>query len=508
MKAEKLTGVVGVIGCGAMGMGIAQVAAAAGHRVKLFDARAGAADKARESIGGVFKMLVEKRRMSEADYLSAQARLEVTSCLDQFADAILVVEAIIEDLDAKRSLLMELETVVGRDCILASNTSSLSITAIGAKLAAPWRMVGMHFFNPVPVMALVEVVSGAATDRRVAELVYATAAAWGKSPVHAKSTPGFIVNRIARPYYSEALRLLNEQASDPATIDAIMREAGGFRMGPLELMDFIGHDVNYAVTRGVFEGLYYDPRFSPSLVQQELVLAGFLGRKSGRGFFHYGVDAMPPQPHTEAPLPLPECMTVFADIPLAQALAQRLCSTNLIIAPADTVAVDNALFTAGAACIYRSDGRSATQRAHDNGIPNTVLIDLVFDVNKATRLAVTCADQCAPEAFGSAVALLQSAGFAVSRIDDVPGMVVMRTVAMLANEAADTVNQGVCTAEAADLAMQKGANYPCGPLAWAEAIGLDQVVGVLVNLGRAYGEDRYRISPLLLRKVAGAGAFI
>jgi 2-(1,2-epoxy-1,2-dihydrophenyl)acetyl-CoA isomerase len=214
---------------------------------------------------------------------AADARID-----GEAARCALVVEAIVEDLDVKRGLFAELEGIVGPDCILATNTSSISVTAIAAGLQRPERLVGMHFFNPVPLMALVEVISGVATDKAVADTVYATAEAWGKNPVHAKSTPGFIVNRVARPYYAEALRLLQEQAADAATLDAVMRDCGGFRMGPFELMDLIGHDVNFSVTQSVFDAYFGDPRFTPSTLQQELVNAGFLGRKSGRGFFRYG----------------------------------------------------------------------------------------------------------------------------------------------------------------------------------------------------------------------------
>ena len=282
---------VAVIGSGAMGAGIAQVAAAAGHPVVVFDARPQAAEDAIAGIRKMYMKLAEKGKMSANAAEAAGARLRAVGALDDLAGAALVVEAIIENLDAKRKLFADVEAVVSPDCILATNTSSISVTAIGARLARPARLVGMHFFNPVPLMALVEIVSGLATDRAVAETMYATALAWGKSPVHAASTPGFIVNRVARPYYAEALRVATEQGASPATLDAVMRDAAGFRMGPFELMDLIGHDVNFAVTSSVFAACFNDPRFTPSVMQQELVNAGFLGRKSGRGFYHYDTDA-------------------------------------------------------------------------------------------------------------------------------------------------------------------------------------------------------------------------
>ena len=270
-----------------MGAGIAQVAAQAGHVVRLLDNRPGAAQKAIDGIRAQFAKMVEKSRLTADAAQAAGERLVAVESLAELAGSALVVEAIVENLDAKQKLYADLESIVGDDCIFGTNTSSISVTAIGAALKRQERLAGLHFFNPAPLMALVEIVSGLATDKAVAETLFATAAAWGKTPVHAKSTPGFIVNRVARPYYAEALRLAQEGAADYATIDAVMREAGGFRMGPFELMDMIGHDVNFAVTRSVWNAFYNDARFTPSLIQQELVDAGFLGRKSGRGFYDY-----------------------------------------------------------------------------------------------------------------------------------------------------------------------------------------------------------------------------
>ncbi|KQW89293.1 3-hydroxyacyl-CoA dehydrogenase [Massilia sp. Root418] len=523
MAALDKAGVVAVIGSGAMGSGIAQVAAAAGHTVKLYDTRAEAVQKAIADIAKVYQKLVDKERMTAADAQAATARLQPAGGLADVADAALVVEAIVENLDVKRALFADLEGVVGDSCILATNTSSISVTAIAARLRRPQRLVGMHFFNPVPLMALVEVISGLATDAAVADTVYDTAAAWGKNPVHAKSTPGFIVNRVARPYYAEGLRLLNEQAADAATIDAVMREAGGFRMGPFELMDLIGHDVNYSVTQSVFNAYYNDPRFTPSVIQQELVNAGYLGRKSGRGFYAYGDGATVPAARSEAPQPKPDYVSysvepgasgasAVTDAVLARfqergiAVTQRTASEAHSHA-AGTVAEHAPAFHCNGAAVYLTDGRSATQRAADNKHPDTVVFDLALDYGKATRIAIAAADQCSAAAYNAVVGLFQAAGFAVTKLDDVPGLAVMRTVAMLANEAADAVHQGVCSAQGADTAMQKGVNYPRGPLAWADAVGVERIATVLNNLAAAYGEDRYRVSPLLRRKQASGAAF-
>lgn len=255
--------VVAVVGAGAMGAGIAQVAAAAGHLVRLVDAREGAAAAAIDGIRAQYRKLADKGRMTAEAAEAAGRRLVAAAGLGDLADAALVVEAIVENLDAKRTLYRELEGIVGDDCIFGTNTSSISVTSIGATLRRPERLAGLHFFNPAPLMALVEIVSGLATDKAVADTLFATAAAWGKTPVHARSTPGFIVNRVARPYYAEALRVLNEGGADCATLDALMRDCGGFRMGPFELMDMIGHDVNFAVTRSVWNAFYNDPRFTP-----------------------------------------------------------------------------------------------------------------------------------------------------------------------------------------------------------------------------------------------------
>lgn len=498
---------VAVVGCGAMGAGIAQVAAAAGHRVKLFDTRAEAAASAVAAIRKTYGVLAAKGKMSAAAADSACGRLQAAGAIGDLADAALAVEAIVENLDAKRQLFSDLEAVVGDDCILASNTSSISVTAIGASLRLPQRLVGMHFFNPVPLMGLVEIVSGLATDRKSADTIYATAVAWGKSPVHTASTPGFIVNRVARPYYAESLRLVTEQAATPATLDAVMREAGGFRMGPFELMDLIGNDINFAVTSSVFAAYFYDPRFTPSLLQQELVNAGFLGRKSGRGFYQYGNNAVAPAPQTEPVYPVPQQVVLQEANDIADRLAARLSAAGLQVDRASFQQEDCALLNCGDASVFLTDGRSATQRASDNALPNTVLLDLALDFSVASRIALARADQCSDAAYQAVAGLFQAAGYAVSPLGDVPGMAVMRTVAMLSNEAADAVNQGVCSVQAVDTAMQKGVNYPRGPLAWADSIGLTNIRTVLSNLAASYGEDRYRISPLIHRKVVTGAAF-
>lgn len=499
MAALPTTTVIAVVGAGTMGAGIAQVAAAAGHPVRLYDQGAEVARRAAESVRRQFQRLAEKGKMTAEEASIAGARLMPAASLGELTDAGLVIEAIVEDLAMKQELFRAIEGLVGPDCLLATNTSSISITAIGAALKNPSRLAGLHFFNPAPLMALVEIVSGLATDPAVSETLFATASAWGKIPVHAKSTPGFIVNRVARPFYGEALRLVAEGAADVATLDMVMREAGGFRMGPFELMDLIGHDVNFAVTRSVWEAFFHDPRFVPSLLQRELVAAGFLGRKSGRGFYPYGEGVAAPQPTFCAPREQPASYVIHGETPAAFAIADRLGVTPASAHP------DGRIATIGEAALYLTDGRSATRRAAENGVAGTVLLDLALDYASTPTLAIGCADQCPVAAADDVIGFLQAAGYRVVQLDDVPGLAVMRTVAMLANEAADAVNQGVCSATAVDTAMQLGVNYPRGPLAWAEEIGIAHVVTVLRHLGEHYGDGRYRISPLLQRKWFSGG---
>lgn len=492
---------VAVIGAGAMGSGIAQIAAQNGHRVQLHDTRFGAADAAKRSIGDGLSKLVAKERMTQAERDATLARIGTVGTLADTCVASLVIEAIVEDLDAKRELVALIENVVSPQCVIATNTSSISITAIARGAKHPGRIVGMHFFNPAPLMPLVEVVSGVATDRAVAEMIFATAAAWGKTPVHATSTPGFIVNRCARPFYGEALRLLSERAADAATIDAVMREAGGFRMGPFELMDLIGLDVNFAVTKSVWEAYFHDPRFAPSVQQQELVAAGFLGRKSGRGFFEYGAGAPAIAPKSEAQATRPSRVVVCGGGIAITALAERLSQSDVVVDRADT----DSRFPHGAlrvddAFLALSDGRTASERAQALGVRDLVVCDLALDYAKTTRLAIAHADGCDERVFGAIVGALQAAGIEVSCFDDVAGLAVLRTVATLANEAADAVTQGIALASDVDLAMQRGVNYPRGPLAWAQSLGVRFVADVLRNLCAHYGEDRYRLSPLLARR--------
>jgi len=509
MKYQRLLterGAVAVVGAGAMGSGIAQVAAAAGHEVILHDSRPQAAAQAVAGAAKALQRQVGTGKLAQETADSMLKRIRAAESLNDCAPAALVIEAIVEDLAAKRALFSVIEDMVAEDAILATNTSSFSITRIAVGLRRPDRLVGMHFFNPAPVMQLVEVVSGLATLPEAASAIFHVAQAWGKVPVHAKSSPGFIVNRVARPYYAEALRLLTEGAADAATIDAVMRDAGGFRMGPFELMDLIGHDVNYAVTESVFEAFYGDRRFAPSLAQLELVNAGFLGRKSGRGFYDHTAGAGVSTPRSAPPSRAPLQTQLFNTDSVCSSFVRRIadaCGIALTEPNSQVTGAPGCLIALpeeDMAMLYLSDGRTATERAHETGQPSTILLDLALDYAECKRVAVSWADQCSPRAREAMVGLLQSAGWTVTVLDDVPGLAVLRTVAMLANEAADTVYQGICEPDAVDLAMRKGVNYPRGPLAWAAEIGHTRVCRVLENLQRSYGEERYRTSPWLRRK--------
>jgi 3-hydroxybutyryl-CoA dehydrogenase len=297
--------VIGVVGAGAMGAGIAQVALRNGHRVLLADADEGALGRARSAIEAGFRRDVDKGRLTQPEADRALGGLVVVdpgSGLSAFVEAKLVIEAIVERLDAKQSIFRTLGPIVAPICVLATNTSSLSIASIGASVPSPERFLGIHFFNPAPVMPLVEIVPGVRTNDAVLRDTRAFIESWGKTTVVAADTPGFIVNRIARPFYGESLRMLEEGVADAATIDWALRELGGFRMGPFELMDFIGHDVNYVVTESVWTAMYFDSRYRPSLTQKRLLEAGMLGRKTGRGFYDYADDAVRAEPTREAAL--------------------------------------------------------------------------------------------------------------------------------------------------------------------------------------------------------------
>ena len=293
---------VGIIGAGAMGSGIAQVAASAGHSVVLFDTNADALSLSKSKLANVMDRLVEKGRLTSEEAQEIQNRISYADHMEALSESGIIIEAIIENLDVKKGVFSSIESLVSKDCILASNTSSLSITSIASACERSERVLGIHFFNPAPLMPLVEIIPAIQTADEITDEARNIIDSWKKITVLAKDTPGFIVNRVARPFYGEAIRILEEGIADVATIDWAMKEIGGFRMGPFELTDYIGHDVNYVVTETVFKAFFFDPRYKPSFTQKRLVEAGRLGRKSGQGFYDYSQGAVNPKPNTDEAL--------------------------------------------------------------------------------------------------------------------------------------------------------------------------------------------------------------
>ena len=293
---------VGIIGAGAMGSGISQVAATAGHSVVLFDTKAEALSMSKSKLASVMDRLLEKGRLTSKEAQEIQNRISYADHMDALSESGIIIEAIIENLDVKKSVFSSIESIVSKDCILASNTSSLSIASIASACERSERVLGIHFFNPVPLMPLVEIIPSIQTSDEITDEARNIIDSWKKITVLAKDTPGFIVNRIARPFYGEAIRILEEGIADVATIDWAMKEIGGFRMGPFELTDYIGQDVNYVVTETVFKAFFFDPRYKPSFTQKRLVEAGRLGKKSGQGFYDYSQGAVNPKPNTDQAL--------------------------------------------------------------------------------------------------------------------------------------------------------------------------------------------------------------
>lgn len=501
--AIDLSRTVAVVGTGTMGQGIAQVALVAGHPVRLYDSAPGRAAEAVTGLAARLDRLVEKGRMGQAERDGAVARLHAAGELTELADAALVVEAIVERLDVKQRLFAELEEIVGDDTLLATNTSSLSVTAIAGGLRLPGRFVGLHFFNPAPLLPLVEVVSGFATDGSAATRAYETAKSWGKTPVRCADTPGFIVNRIARPFYAEALRVYEEGAADPATLDAVLRECGGFRMGPFELTDLIGQDVNEAVTRSVWDSFYQDPKFTPSLAQRRLVESARLGRKSGQGWYPYGDGAAAPEPHTAPPAAPPASVTVQGDLHQARALVELIEKAEIRVEFGDEAVAGYPgwIELPSGTRLFLADGTSA-----DDAEMPVIHFDLALNFSTCERIALAPSATVDDSALQEAIGLFQAAGKKVSVIRDIPGMIVARTVAMLADFAFDATARAVADAADIDTAMRLGVNYPRGPLAWGEELGADWVLETLSNLHEEYPTGRYAPSQALRRRAAAERA--
>ncbi|MBT9490994.1 MAG: 3-hydroxyacyl-CoA dehydrogenase [Paucibacter sp.] len=492
--ASTVPALIGVVGAGVMGAGIAQVAAQAGHAVLLLDLREGAAQAAIAQTAKALDGLVAKGRMAAEECAAVLARIQAATGLADLKDAALVIEVIVEKLEPKQALLRELDALLSASAIIASNTSSISVTALANGMAKPERLVGMHFFNPVPLMKLVEVVSGAETQAGVAAVIEALARRWGKTPVHAKSTPGFVVNRIARPFYAEALALLQEQAATPAQLDRALR-AAGFRMGPCELMDLIGHDTNFLVTQSVFEANFGDKRYSPSLVQKALVDGGRLGRKAGKGFY---VGVPEPVPALAAPVAELAPIGVVGRGPLADRLAACLSLKGLAFTRGESADWNGLVI--GNVHVHLSRGVTAAQLAAEWQHPESAVMDWPLAPDRIDALALSFAPRVSAASVAAVEDVWLALGWQPLRLRDVPGLAVARTVAMLVNEGSDAVWQGVCDEASADLACKLGVNYPAGPFEWLSQVGAEAVVALLDGMFTAYRSERYRVSPLLQQR--------
>ena len=472
--------VAGVAGAGTMGRGIAQVLAQCGARTLLYDAQPGAARKAKGAIGGALDKLVEKGRLSSAQVQSAMGRLEPADSLESFAPCQVVIEAIVEDLGAKQELFRSLEQIVGDECILASNTSSLSVTAMAAACRRPQRVAGYHFFNPVPVMKIVEVVDGVLTEAPVTEALASLAKRFGHTPIRCKDTPGFVVNHAGRAFVPEALRVLSEGVADFATIDRILVEAAGFRLGPFGLMDLVGLDVAHAVMKSMYGQYFEEPKYRPSFLAEPRVAAGLLGRKTGRGWYTYGSDgAAVPVPEAPAPKARPD--SVWA-VPELKDLVSSSNSKDASV------------------CIVAPLGKDATTAALELGLDprRTVAVDPLFGFKKRRTLMTTPVTK--PEVREAAHALLAADGVPVSVIKDSPGFVAQRVVAHIVNVGCDIVQMRIAAPEDLDRAVMLGLGYPKGPLAMGDAVGAGKILAVLDAMHAIYQEPRYRASPWLRRR--------
>jgi 3-hydroxybutyryl-CoA dehydrogenase len=446
-----------------MGAGIAQVAAQAGHRVIVLDQNEEALARGRETLAKGLGALEKRGKISDADASAIAARCGWTLAVAALSGAGLVIEAIVENAEIKRVLFRQVEGVVAPDAVIATNTSSLAVTALAAGLKNPARYMGLHFFNPAPVMKLVEVISGAETEPSLAASALQLMRAWGKIAVMARDVPGFIVNRVARPFYGEGWRALEEGAADAATLDFLYRDLVGFRMGPFELGDLIGHDINHAAAKSVFDAYFGRTRFMPSLMQGQLVAAGRLGRKSGRGVYSY-TEETPLAPALIAP------KSGEADPSLLRRLTDK-----------GDLDFDGVLIT-------RCDGRPASRVAEETGRP-AVIIDYIRDPDSATSIAYAASDERADAA---AMAFASRCDRSAARMKDRAGLVVFRTLLQIANCAADAVRDQVASAEAIDTAMMNGVNYPFGPLDWAGRVGFQRVNAALDIIAEETGEALYR----------------
>jgi 3-hydroxybutyryl-CoA dehydrogenase len=489
--------VIGIVGCGLMGQGIAQVAAQAGLRVLLHDARDGAAAAAAAALGAQLRALAAKGRIAAADAEAAAARLLPVAALGDFAPCDVVVEAIVEDLEAKRAAFATLERIVRPDCILATNTSSLSVTAIAAACARPGRVAGLHFFSPVPLMRVVEVVEGARTEPAVAADLAALAERLGHAPVRVKDSPGFLVNHAGRGYGTEALRLLGEGVAGFDAIDDILREAAGFRMGPFELFDLTGLDVSHPVMESIYRQFYDEPRLRPSPLLAQRRAAGLLGRKSGEGFYRYEEGRR--QAFAPAAAEGVAPARVWIDGRDGRDGEARRRVVDLVRRLGATID-DGPRPAADALCVLLPWGADATSAAVDAGLDpaRCVALDAWFGLAKRRTVMAT---PITGGAWRSAArALFCADGIPVTMIRDSVGFVAPRVVAHIVNVACDIAQQRIASPADIERAVTLGLAYPKGPLAMGDDLGPARVLALLEGLQAFYGDPRYRPSPWLRRR--------
>ncbi|MDX1808426.1 MAG: 3-hydroxyacyl-CoA dehydrogenase [Sulfurospirillaceae bacterium] len=497
MKIDKNSR-IGIVGAGIMGRGIAQVVARCNHSVVLYDNWDGAVDNAMKINEQELAKLVKKGKISQEEKDKTISLIKPTMDINDLAGCDLIIEAIIENLEIKQNLFKSLEEICS-DVVIASNTSSISISALANGMKRPQNILGLHFFNPAPIMKLVEVISGLQSDRKIVEDVYALALSWGKKAVYVKSSPGFIVNRIARPFYAEALRVYEEGVSDFATIDEIVRSSGKFRMGPFELMDLIGNDTNYAVTESTFNSYYQDPRFKPSLTQQEYSQAGLLGRKSEAGFYTYTQGKQ--NGRDEISLVLPsnikiDEISICGDLGIANTLVSMFEDAGIKI----TKTQGDGFIEFNQTRLYLTNGKMASEISKETKFNNIVQFDININYEDTQYLTIASSLLADENVSSEVAALFAKIGKKTLIVKDSPALVMMRTVCMLVNEASSAVTNGVCDIPSADVAMENGVNYPIGPFKWADKLGVDFIVTALDRLEAFYKDSRYRVDRGLIEK--------
>ncbi|MFP5466494.1 MAG: 3-hydroxyacyl-CoA dehydrogenase [Gammaproteobacteria bacterium] len=487
---------VGVVGAGAMGRGIAQMAAQAGSQVLLFDIQSGAADQARTAITGTWARLEEKGKIAAGQTDAWAAQLKVAGALSDLAPCRLVVEAVVEKLDLKRSLFADLEGIVADDAVLATNTSSLSVTAIAAGLRRPQQFAGYHFFNPVPLMRVVEVIAGLKTHPQVCQALTGYARQFGHTAVAAQDTPGFIVNHAGRGYGTEALRVLGERVSDIATIDRVLRDQMGFRLGPFELMDLTALDVSHPVMESIYHQYFEEPRYRPSVITAQRLAGGVVGKKVGEGFYRYvdGVAEVPAEPAAPAVQELPP-VWVSPKAARRQELYQLLKNFGASIETGATPSSHALILVAPLGLDVTT--LAAVERLDAT---RTIGIDMMLEDASTKRRVLATNPATRPDMRDAAHALFSRDGKPVSVIRDSGGFVTQRVVATIVNIAADMCQQGICTPRDLELAVTLGLGYPMGPLAMGDRIGPTNVLEILFNLQTVYGDPRYRPSPWLRRR--------